>query len=116
MKGPHLTSFKRTAFFKRNFKAVEPTGYFLDSSHSRSFQYVPVLQSLQQVFCNRDIVAFLSAFTSPFMMEIITMKIPFFPENDFSIALILYLDDSEIYNPLGLPEINIKELLSTLFW
>jgi hypothetical protein len=55
MDGLLTTSYKRNRFFKKNVFVVEPVKYILDAKKGRSFQYVPILQSLLQVLSNKDI-------------------------------------------------------------
>lgn len=109
---PFRTAFKRKAYFKENFMIVEPVEYILGSSDNRSFQYIPILQSLQQVFGNRDIVekAFSEIHHSQGQSSNIYKTYNngkhyrencFYSDNDLRISLILYVDDFEVCNPLG---------------
>lgn len=47
--GPLSTSYKRREYFKEHFSVVEPIEYMLSAREQRSFQYVPILKSLQEV-------------------------------------------------------------------
>lgn len=47
--GPLSSSFRRRQYFKETFDVVEPVEYILESNEKRSFQYVPILQSLNQI-------------------------------------------------------------------
>lgn len=50
--GPFPTAYKRREFMKENFSVVEPEEYILENKDNRTFQYVPILQSLLQVLKN----------------------------------------------------------------
>ena len=47
--GPLSTAWKRKAYYRKNFNVVEPIEYFLDRKNNKTFQYVPLLKSLQQL-------------------------------------------------------------------
>lgn len=53
--GPLGTAYKRSSYLKERFCIVEPIEYVLDAKQRRSFQYVPILQSLSQILSNRTI-------------------------------------------------------------
>lgn len=55
--GPFHSKYKRVKYFKEHFDFVEPVEYIFDPLDSGSFQYVPILQSLQQLLNNKDIVS-----------------------------------------------------------
>lgn len=48
--GSLSTSYLRKQYYKESFMVIEPIEYILDAKEKRSFQYVPVLKSLQQLF------------------------------------------------------------------
>lgn len=50
--GPLGTGFKRRQYFKDKFNVVDPVEYLLDSTRNKSFQYVPILKSLEHVLSN----------------------------------------------------------------
>lgn len=52
MDGPFTTSYKRREFMKKHFFVVEPEEYILDKKEGKTFQYVPILQSLLQILNN----------------------------------------------------------------
>lgn len=54
--GPLASAYKRKQFYKEHFKVVEPVEYVLDARSKKTFQYVPLLQSLQQLLSRNDIV------------------------------------------------------------
>lgn len=47
--GPLGSSIKRWLYFKDNLKVVEPVEHILDAAECKHYQYVPILQTLQQV-------------------------------------------------------------------
>lgn len=49
LSGPLDTAYKRRQYFKNHLDVVEPVEYILDASRKRSYQYIPVLKTLQQV-------------------------------------------------------------------
>ena len=51
--GPLSSACKRRKYFNEHFSVVEPIEYVL--SRESSFQYVPILKSLLQVFSKKDI-------------------------------------------------------------
>lgn len=53
--GPFGSMYKRRKYFKEQFEFVEPVEYILDSQENLSFQYVPLLQTLQHILTNKDI-------------------------------------------------------------
>lgn len=48
-KGPLSSAWRRKVYYKRHFSVVEPVEYILDQKNNRSYQYISILQSLQQV-------------------------------------------------------------------
>ncbi len=54
--GPLSTPHLHKQYYKENFSVVEPAEYILDAKNKRSFQYVPILKSLQQLLNRRDII------------------------------------------------------------
>lgn len=53
---PFSSKYKREKYFKENFSVIELVEYILDPEENCSFQYVPVLKSLQQLLNNQVIV------------------------------------------------------------
>lgn len=52
-RGGHLSStFKRKEYYKAKFNVVEPIEYILDAK--KTFQYVPILKSLQVLLSRKD--------------------------------------------------------------
>lgn len=123
---PLATSFKRKNFYKENFKVVEPVEYVLDEKNKRTFQYVPVLKVLQQLFSDCHLLAKVldgSRITEQSGEEVIYRSFReglFFKENSFlsagelRVLLNLYIDDFEICNPLGTS--RKKHKICAIYW
>ena len=47
--GALSTAFKRKEYLKKVFNVVEPVEFVRDQKNCRSFQYIPLLRSLQQI-------------------------------------------------------------------
>ena len=43
-------------YYKANFNIVEPVEYVLDAKEKKTFQYVPILESLKVLLNRKDIV------------------------------------------------------------
>lgn len=54
--GSLSTSYLRNNFYRKNFDVIEPTEYMLDEKENKSFQYVPLLKCLQQLFNRKDVI------------------------------------------------------------
>ena len=54
--GPLATAFKRKQYYKEKLKVVEAVEYELEAKSNKTFQYVPLLKSLQQLLARKDIV------------------------------------------------------------
>lgn len=48
--GPLSLAFKRRRYFKKNFHCVNPVEYILDFEKNKTFQYVSILKTLQELF------------------------------------------------------------------
>lgn len=57
--GPLSTAYKRNEYFKENFSVVEPVEYVLNARERRSYQYVPILKSLSEIFKKKEMQDFL---------------------------------------------------------
>ncbi|XP_034430208.1 uncharacterized protein LOC117754952 [Hippoglossus hippoglossus] len=127
--GPLSTSYLRNQYYKKHFKVVEPIEYILDAKEKRSFQYVPVLKSLQQLFDRSDVVDRVvenhkAQQTNRQHTEQQTYKSSqdgsHFQENSFPsgdelrILITLYIDDFEICNPLVFTQV-IPQILCMMF-
>lgn len=106
--GPLGSAFKRNKYFKEHFQFVDPIEYILDAEQKKSFQYVPVLKTLQEVLKNKDIAveAFSRCSSSTGHFESI-FDGTCFKDNDFyaveetRLSIIIYVDEFEVCNPLG---------------
>ena len=118
--GPFSSKFKRVKYYKENFSVIEPVEYILDPEEKSSFQYVPVLLSLQQLLKNEDIVKRLLTKHSDYSQLASFRDGKYFKQNEFhaneefSISLILYVDDFEICNPLGTS--RKKHKVTAVYW
>ena len=118
--GPFSSKFKRVKYYKENFSVIEPVEYILDPEEKSSFQYVPVLLSLQQLLKNEDIVKRLLTKHSDYSQLASFRDGQYFKLNEFhaneefSISLILYVDDFEICNPLGTS--RKKHKVTAVYW
>ena len=127
--GPLSTSYLRKQYYKESFKVVEPIEYILDAKEKRSFQYVPILKSLQQLFNRKDVVDKVvenhkAQQSNRVTGEQHTYKSSqdgsYFQENSFlsgdelRILVRLYIDDFEVCNPLGTS--RKKHKLCGIYW
>lgn len=110
IRGPLSTVWKRKAYYKKHFGVVEPKEHMLDHNDKRSFQYVPILKSLQQILdCDSvldkainlksnyragDQLKYTSYFDSLNCQQNALLS-------ETAISLILYVDEFEICNPIG---------------
>lgn len=111
----------RRKYFKEHFQCVDPVEYFLDSQKNRSFQFVPILKTLQEVLKNKDFAEntlsthsnrtehFKSVFDGTFFK-----KNNFFVEEETKLCIILYVDDFEVCNLLGTS--RKKHKITSLYW
>lgn len=121
--GPFSTSHKRSSFFKEHFFIVEPVEYILDEKERKTFQYVPILQSLSQILNKRDIQEKVFKNTR-YSDRASTYKYfydgsnfrgnDFFSGDDVRLSLILYIDDFEVCNPLGTS--RKKHKVTAVYW
>lgn len=113
--GPLATSYKRKQYYKVHFRVVEPIEYFLEQR--RSFQYVPLLQILQEILSHnklRDKV--IEEHIAQESREALhgdqqvyksfrdgdDYKInSFLAVDKLRISIKLYIDEFEVCNPLG---------------
>ncbi len=118
--GPLCSKFKREKYFKENFSVIEPVEYILDPEENCSFQYVPVLQTLQQLLNNEDILnsvltkhsnaSQLTSFHDGTYFKLNALH----AKEKHSISLILYIDDFEICNLLGTS--RKKHKVTAVYW
>lgn len=111
--GALATSYKRKQYYKEHFNVVNPVEYILDPKTNRTFQYIPILPSLQHLLSNSDILESLiqTHKTQENTSGIVQYKSTrdgiyfkeniFFNEEDLKLSVSLYVDDFEVCNPLG---------------
>ena len=54
--GPLATAYKRTQYYTSHFGVLEPVEYILDAQRNRTFQYIPLLQSLQRLLSHKGVL------------------------------------------------------------
>ena len=86
---------------------MDPVEHIIDAEQNKSFQYVPVLKTLQEVLKNKDIaVEALSRRSSStghfkYIFDGTCLKVnDFYPGEKTRLSIILSVDDFEVYNPL----------------
>lgn len=126
--GSLCTAYKRKQFYKDNFTVVEPIEYCLDEQQTNTFQYVPILKSLQLLFAKQDVVDRVvenhREKTSPGSCNSHEYRSfqdgSHFKENsllsgeDLTVSLTSYADDFEVCNPLGTS--RKKHKLFAVYW
>lgn len=116
------TAYKRREFYKEKFHVVEPVEYILDKKEGRTLQYVPILQSLSQILCLKDIQekAFNCTYTTRNGAYESFLDGKHFKENALlsteaiTLSLLLYIDDFEVCNPLGTS--RKKHKITAVYW
>ncbi len=56
--GPLATAFKCKQFYKEHVSVVEPIEFILDQKSRKTYQYIPMLPSLQLLFSCSDILKY----------------------------------------------------------
>lgn len=119
--GPLGSAFKRRRYFKEHFQCVDPVEYILDSQKNKTFQYVPILETLQKVLKNKDIAeGILSRHSNSTRYIKSTFDGKLFKQNAFyageetRLSIILYVDDFEVCNPLGTS--RKKHKITAVYW
>lgn len=126
--GSLSTTHKRKQFYKESFSVVEPIEYCLDEQQTNTFQYVPILKSLQLLLAKQEIVDKVvenhRSRASPSSCDSHCYKSfqdgTHFKENSFlsgedlTVSLTLYADDFEVCNPLGTS--RKKHKLFAVYW
>lgn len=119
--GPFGSVYKRRQYFKKQLEFVEPVEYILDSQENLSFQYVPILPTLQHILTDKDIAHEVlkkrpssSTRYESFQDGEYFKQNPFFAVEEPRIALILYVDDFEVCNPLGTS--RKKHKITAVYW
>lgn len=123
--GPLATAHKRQKYYKENFEVVEPVEYILESRTNRTFRYVPVLKTLQQLLKQKYILSkVVDSHTDNHSVNIYLNMCyqdgTHFKNNEFlsgeelKLSLFLYIDDFEICIPLGTS--RKKHKLCGVYW
>lgn len=127
--GPLSTAWKRKAYYKTNFNVVEPIEYFLDHKSNKTFHYVPLLKSLQQLLnCETTLSKAVNLKEKQNLVELendkrvyrsfwdglLCKKKNAILSKDSAISLILYVDEFEICNHLGTSQKIHK--ICALYW
>lgn len=124
--GPLSTAWKRKAYYRENFNVVEPIEYVLECKNNKTFQYVPLLKSLQQrLNCETTLNKAIHLKEKQHPVESDKHVYRSFWDGRFckrnailskecAISLILYVDDFEICNPLG--TLRKKHKICALYW
>ena len=106
--GPLSSAFRRRSYFKEHFQCVDPVEYILDLQKNKTFHYVPILKTLQEIVKNKDVAEGILSRdlnSTGYIKSIFDGK--HYKENDFyageetRLSIILYADDFEVCNPLG---------------
>lgn len=126
--GPLSTSYQRKQYYQEIFGVVEPTTFILDHKKKHTFQYVPLLESLQKIL-NIKVILDKIIENHRGQQDIdldpsLEFRSPedglHFKENSFlnaeelRISLRLYVDDFETCNPLGTS--RKKHKLCGVYW
>lgn len=123
--GTLATAFKRRQYYRKHFEVIDPIEYILDSQSKRTFQYIPILKSLQQIFKQENILnKFVTSHNqNPFVNKekytsykdgLHFQNNEFFSGGELRISICLYVDDFEICNPLGTS--RKKHKLCSVYW
>ena len=111
--GPLATSFKRKKYYKEYFSVVNPVEYILDPKSKRTYQYIPILRSLQHLLSNSDILkSVIHTHETQKSTQCLgqyksirdgsySKENGLFTGEDLKLSLSLYVDDFEVCNPIG---------------
>lgn len=105
-KGKLSTDYRRNRYFREHFSIIEPTELLYDRTSRKAFVYVSVNQVIElllnraeflenNVFSEGSITGFYKTFQDGSYFK------ENFGEKELHISLGLYIDDFELYNPLG---------------
>lgn len=104
------TAWKRKTYYKKHFNIVESVEFVLDSRNRKSFQYISILKSLQQILSCQTFLDKAINLKSPHQIQSAKIQYKSFYDGinykgnlpkECAISLLLYVDDFEICNPLG---------------
>lgn len=127
--GPLATAYKTKEYYKEVFKVVTPVEFVLDQKTGRSFQYIPLLRSLQHILDSPEVLN--TVIDSHRTQGSNTEKLenhwyhsirdgvyfkenPFLSGDELKLCLTLYIDDFELCNPLGTS--RKKHTLCSIYW
>ncbi|XP_061417319.1 uncharacterized protein LOC133348497 [Lethenteron reissneri] len=98
--GPLGSAFKRRKYFKVHFQCVDSIEYIIDTEKNKTFQYVPILQTLQEVLKNEDIAEIIlsrKSNSTGYIKSIFDGKSfkqnVFYAGEETRLSIILYVDD-----------------------
>ncbi|XDV26354.1 hypothetical protein PO909_030098, partial [Leuciscus waleckii] len=122
--GPLASASKRKEYYRENFKVVDSMEYVLEAKGNRTFQYVPILESLQNLLGQNDLLdKVVESHSSQQLRDVHQYRSiqdgQYFKANNFfsdelRISVCLYVDDFEICNPLGTS--RKKHKLCAIYW
>nr|XP_055065480.1 uncharacterized protein LOC129447733 isoform X2 [Misgurnus anguillicaudatus]XP_055065481.1 uncharacterized protein LOC129447733 isoform X2 [Misgurnus anguillicaudatus] len=128
--GPLATSYKRKQYYKVHFRVVEPVEYFLSVEQKRSFQYVPLLQLLQEILSHNKLLdKVIEEHIAQESREALHgdqqvyrsfrdgenyKRNGFLAVEKLRISIKLYIDEFEVCNPLGTS--RKKHKLCGVYW
>lgn len=126
--GSLSTSYQRRRFYNQKFGVVESVTHVLNAKEKHTFQYVPILKSLQQILRSQPVVEKLlknhrgAQHAQPdefyeyktFQDGSHFQKNSFLNNDELRISLGLYIDDFETCNPLGTSK--RKHKLCAVYW
>lgn len=118
--GSLSTAQKRTSYISKKFSLVMPVEFVLGND-KQTVVYIPILKMLQTLLSNRDILEKTMSHETTLSEEYKSYRDGsrfkgnvFLNEEEFSIALYLYIDDSDVANPLGTS--RKKHKLTAIYW
>lgn len=105
--GPLSTAWKRKNYYKKHLNVVEPIEFVLDSKSRKSFHYISILKSLQQILNCHTVLDKAINLKSPHQVQSDEIQYKSFYDSinykynlqlskECAISLILYVDDFEI--------------------
>nr|XP_032833101.1 uncharacterized protein LOC116955880 [Petromyzon marinus] len=123
--GPLASAFKRKEYYSENFKVVHSVEYVLEAKGNIIVQYVPILESLQNLLGQNDLLdKVVESHSSQQLRRDVhqyrsIQDGQFFKANNFfsdelRIYVCLYVDDFEICNPLGTS--RKKHKICAIYW
>lgn len=118
------TAYKHAQYYISHFGVVEPIEYILDAKRNRTFQYIPILQSLQHLLSHKGVLEHLQTQQNQLLsghQEYRTIRDgeyykqnPFLSNEVLRLAVNLHVDYFKICNPLGISQ--KKQKLCGVYW